>query len=163
MKSSVASRKESVPIEIFLRVKHPTMDPAEITEALGIEPEHSVHAGPAASRSGVQRLHSESYWLARLPMRSFHEMVLGVRTFSAPNALPTFSKEKHIKMRDATQYDVYILDALQQLTVKKAFLQQLNRQGSIALLIQRPDHVTPLSLCASLTRLAELGITLEID
>ena len=163
MKSSVASRKESVPIEIFLRVKHPTMDPAEITEALGIEPEHSVHAGPAASRSGVQRLHSESYWLARLPMRSFHEMVLGVRTLSPPNALPTFSKEKLIKLGDATQYDVYILDALQQLTPKKAFLQQLNRQGSIALLIQRPEHSSPLSLCASLTRLAELGITLEID
>ena len=163
MKSSVASKKESVPIEIFLRVKHPTLDPAEITEALGIEPEHAVHAGPAASRSGVQRLHSETYWLARLPTRSVHEMVLGVRTSLLPNALPTFAREKLIKLRDATQYDVYILDALQPLTVKKPFLLQLNRMGSIALLVQRPDHTTPLSLRASLTRLAELGITLEID
>ena len=163
MKSSAASKKESAPIEIFLRVKHPTMDPAEITEGLGIEPEHAVHAGPAASRSGVQRLHSESYWLARLPTRSVHEMVLGVRTSSVPNALPTFAREKLIKLADATQYDVYILDALQPMTAKKVFLQQLNRQGSIVLLIQRPDHSTPLSLRLSLTKLAELGITLEID
>ena len=90
-------------------------------------------------------------------------MVLGVRTSSIPNALPTFAREKLIKLADATQYDVYILDALQPMTAKKAFLQQLNRQGSIVLLIQRSDHSTPLSLRLSLTKLAELGITLEID
>jgi hypothetical protein len=111
----------------------------------------------------VQRLHSECYWLGRLPTRTLQQMLLGVRTLSAPDTFPTFTKEKLLELRHATQYDNWVLDALQPLTAKKEFLQQLSKQGSIALLIQRQDQSSPLSLRASLARLAELGITLEID
>ena len=162
MKSSVAPEKEAIPVEIFLRVKHPTMDPAEITEALGIEPEHAVHVGPAASKSGVRRLHSESYWLARLPTQSLLERVR-MQSSATPHPLPTFVKGHVARLADATQYDWYILQALDLLQEKTEFLQQLGREGSIVLLIQRQDHTMPVSLRISLQRLTELGIALEID
>jgi hypothetical protein len=155
MKSSVASKQESVPVEMFLRIQHPTLNPDDITEELGIEPEHTVHAGPASSRSGVRRLHSESYWLARLPS-------LGLRERMVQGMSPV-TKEQLSRLRDATQYDVHILDALQPLLDKKEFLQKLTRVGSIVLLVQRTDRTAPLALRTSLVRLTELGIAIELD
>jgi hypothetical protein len=111
----------------------------------------------------VERLHSECYWLGRLPQRSIQEMLLGVRSLSTPNALPTFSKEILMQLKDATNFDRCVRDALTPLTSKMPFLHQLNREGSIVLLIQRTDRSVPLILRESLTRLAELGVTLEID
>jgi hypothetical protein len=163
MKSPAARKQEFTAPEMFLRIKHPTLTPEAITEAIGIEPEHTVCAGRVASRSGVQRLHSECYWLGRLPRRTVREMLLGVRTSSAPNALPRFSKEMLMAMRDATDFDNCIHDALLPLIDKIPFLHQLKREGSISLLIQRTDRTEPLTLHASLQRLAELGITLEVD
>lgn len=163
MKSSLAKQQESAAPELFLRIKHPTLTPEEITEELGIEPEHAVHAGRAESRSGVQRLHSECYWLGRLPRRTKQEMLMGVRTLSRHDGYPTFTKEELLELRDATNFDVCVRDALQPLIAKKAFLHVLKREGSIALLVQRTDRDRPLTMHASLKRLAELGITLEID
>lgn len=163
MKSSVAPEKEAIPVEIFLRVKHPTMDPAEITAALGIEPEHTVHVGPAASRSGVRRLHSESYWLARLPTQSLQERARRAASFALPAGIPAFSKEEVLRLAHATHYDSYVLQALDPIKDKAGFLQQLSREGSVALLLQRQDHTLAVSLRVSLPRLAELGIAIEID
>jgi hypothetical protein len=53
-----------------LRVRHPTLDPAELTETLHIEPRHSWRAGePRRSASGTPLggEHRESYWSAPLP------------------------------------------------------------------------------------------------
>lgn len=55
--------------QLSLRIKHPSMDPADISQELGIEPEHSFRAGqPRRSKSGLASaaVHTESYWLAPL-------------------------------------------------------------------------------------------------
>jgi hypothetical protein len=55
--------------QLSLRIKHPSMDPADISKELGIEPEHSFRAGqPRHSKSGLASaaVHTESYWLAQL-------------------------------------------------------------------------------------------------
>jgi hypothetical protein len=60
---------QSLPFQLSLRIKHPTMDPANISKELGIEPEHSFRAGQSRrSRTGVAAaaIHTESYWLAPL-------------------------------------------------------------------------------------------------
>jgi len=60
---------ESLPFQLSLRIKHPSMDPAYISKELGIEPEHSFRAGQSRrSKSGVApaAVHTESYWLAPL-------------------------------------------------------------------------------------------------
>jgi hypothetical protein len=60
---------DSQPFQLSLRVRHPSMDPAEISRALEIEPEHSFQAGtPRSTGSDIARAsaHTESYWLGVL-------------------------------------------------------------------------------------------------
>jgi len=163
MKSSLASKHDPVPVELFLRIKHPSRDPADITEALAIEPEHTVHAGPAATKSGARRLHSESYWLARLPSEGLQERILNLRSFSPPATLPERMKEHFSRFRESTAHDVHILSALQPLLANRDFLLELNREGSTTLLIQRTDRTVPVALRTSLGLIGELGMALEID
>ena len=62
------------PFQLSLRIRHPSMDPADISKELGIEPEHSFRAGqPRHSKSGVApaTVHTESYWLAPLSPASW--------------------------------------------------------------------------------------------
>ena len=64
------------PFQLSLRIKHPSMDPADISKELGIEPEHSFRAGqPRHSKSGVApaTVHTESYWLAALNPATWFE------------------------------------------------------------------------------------------
>jgi hypothetical protein len=59
--------------EVMLRVRHPTLDPAELTETLRMEPEHCWKAGdPRVSQSGqpMGGQHRDSYWSAPLPVES---------------------------------------------------------------------------------------------
>jgi hypothetical protein len=60
---------DSQSFQLSLRIRHPSMDPAEISRALGIEPEHSFRAGaPRTSGSEIARAfgHKETYWLGVL-------------------------------------------------------------------------------------------------
>jgi hypothetical protein len=61
--------------QLSLRIRHPSMDPAEISHALGLKPEHSFRAGGArVSSSGVSSVYSESYWLGVLPLLHLAEI-----------------------------------------------------------------------------------------
>jgi hypothetical protein len=65
---------QPLPFQLSLRIRHPSMDPADISKELRIEPEHSFQAGhPRHSKSGVApaAVHTESYWLARLSPASW--------------------------------------------------------------------------------------------
>jgi hypothetical protein len=57
------------PFELALRIRHPAIDPADISHALGLEPVHAFKAGqPKSSRSAGwgPAVHAESYWLGSL-------------------------------------------------------------------------------------------------
>jgi hypothetical protein len=60
----------SYPFQLSLRIRHPSIDPASISQELHIEPEHSFRAGdPRESRSvAATSVHVESYWLATLDL-----------------------------------------------------------------------------------------------
>ena len=60
----------SYPFQLSLRIRHPSIDPASISQELQIEPEHSFRAGdPRESRSvAVTSVHVDSYWLATLDL-----------------------------------------------------------------------------------------------
>jgi hypothetical protein len=65
--------------EVVLRVRHPTLDPAELTGTLRIEPEHCWKAGdPRVSQSGqpLGGQHRDSYWSAPLPVESVGGAIL---------------------------------------------------------------------------------------
>ena len=64
-KLSEATRR---PFQLSVRIRHPSMDPAEISRELEVEPEHSFRAGDRRpSRSGLHgSVYAESYWLGVL-------------------------------------------------------------------------------------------------
>jgi hypothetical protein len=52
-----------------LRIRHPRIDPAEITRALGIQPQHDWRAGDLrldSSGDEIAGMRRESYWMGRL-------------------------------------------------------------------------------------------------
>ena len=52
---------------ISLRIRHPKIEPARITEALGLQPQHSWKAGTSRQTStGGAGEHRDSYWMAKL-------------------------------------------------------------------------------------------------
>jgi hypothetical protein len=70
---SMEARKLKADADAFqlsLRIRHPSMDPAEISRQLGIQSEHAFRAGDARPvRSAVTpaAVHTESYWLGVVP------------------------------------------------------------------------------------------------
>jgi len=163
MKARTQPKSIEPTFQLFLRIKHPALDPDVVTEAIGLQPEHAVKAGRSVSRSGVERLHSESYWIASL------------RTLSDEDTEPsdpllarmTLSQAQSLMKRflaDASGCDSFILLWLRRLGEQQALLKRINDEGgSVTLVIQRADHDRPVSVRQSLQRLAELGIGLEID
>ena len=63
---------------ISLRIRHPEIEPVKITEALGLQPQHSWKAGASRQTSaGSAGEHRDSYWMTRLmdePQLSAPEM-----------------------------------------------------------------------------------------
>jgi hypothetical protein len=67
-------------------------------------------------------------------------------------------------LRGATEVDVFILLWLKRFEEQKAFLRTLARDGgTVTFLIERQNANTPLSLRTSLSKLAELGIGVELN
>src|SRR5262245_47217569 len=55
--------------DISLRVRHPSLDPAEITSALGLNPSRSWRAGEARTTpkgNPLEGRYSDSYWVVKL-------------------------------------------------------------------------------------------------
>jgi len=70
---------------VSLRIRHPSIDPAEITRTLGIEPQHSFKAGETRRAPQGQRLegsYRESYWIGE-----FRELDAGLRGVVATEAV----------------------------------------------------------------------------
>ncbi len=63
------SSTQAMPYQLSLHVRHPSVDPKEISRELGLEAIESFRAGePRHSRSGVAAtaVHGETYWAAVL-------------------------------------------------------------------------------------------------
>jgi hypothetical protein len=149
---------------LSLRIRHPSIDPAEISRELQLEPEHSFRAGePRNSSSGLKAtaLHAESYWLAALDPSA------PLSAFAA--SLPAAAAEG---LRARAAIDRIGLDAALMLWTTHfarrhaALFQRIVAEGGqIGLLIEvAPDGVRSFSLSPAIGRsLAELGIALEFE
>ena len=150
--------------QLFLRIRHPTLDPGEITRALAIEPIETVACGSSVE-GVVRRLHSESYWIAQLPTSSMHELVEKYRG-GGQDLKVKLNKEDMLALIGGSEWDTHILLQLKELGAEqpRAFLRQVIRDGgSVALLIERGEQRSPFVIKRALARLAELGIELEVD
>lgn len=156
---------EFVDWQLFLRIKHPSLDPAEISEALDIEAEESIAAGPQVSSSGVRRLHNETYWIAGLATVSLAEAAARMRDGERQAELmAAFSREELLGLMGASMHDMSILMRLKRLERKREFFERVNRDGgSVTLIVDRGEREQPVVLNRCLAKLAELGIALEVD
>jgi hypothetical protein len=160
-------RKVDAPaFEIYLRIKHPSINPTVVTDTLGIEPEQQRVAGSAVSEQGLQTLHSESYWIARLVEHSATPDVSTLLSLYASMMRPTtLTRQEIVALSGASRFEVLLLTRLMQLDEHTEFLQQLNREGgSVTVLIQLRDYSALASLSwQTLGKLAELGIGIELN
>jgi hypothetical protein len=129
---------------VSLRIRHPSIGPATITETLGIEPQHTWKAGdprrdPAGGDcAGVYR---ESYWMGRL----MDEPQLSSGQVSVESVL---------------------LQTLTQLRRSQSFLEQLSSDGGVAelsiSLFARENFRLELS-SDSLALLGRLRLSVALD
>jgi hypothetical protein len=154
-------------LQLFLRVKHPGIDPADISRELNVEPEYANRAGASVSERGVKRLYSESYWLASLPVRSIQELASWASSSGLkPSAPSTAAQLSSLRSAHATGvHGMQILLWLKTLEARASFLKRLNDEGgSITLVVQRPDRDAPFVVSPAVSqRLAQLEIGLEIE
>ena len=127
-----------------LRMRHPRIDPAAITQTLGIKPQHTWQSGtPRVGPEGqsLEGLYRESYWMARL--------------METPQLSGQVSVEAVLR------------DTLANLRRSQAFLERIQAEGGVTEL-----HVSlfarasfslelPASTLALLGRLG-VGVALEI-
>ena len=67
--------------DISLRVRHPSLDPAEITSALGLNPSRSWRAGEARTTltgNPLEGRYGESYWVAKLAKGEWADKTLTI-------------------------------------------------------------------------------------
>lgn len=129
---------------VSLRVRHPGIEPAEITHALGIEPQHTWRCGERRLGDAGEALdgtYRESYWMARL----MDEPQLA----SEPVSL-----------------EAVLLKTLTQLGRSHDFLARISQDGGVAELhismFARENFRLELS-SQSLTSLGRLGLGIALE
>ncbi|HKT74246.1 MAG TPA: hypothetical protein VJQ47_15250 [Steroidobacteraceae bacterium] len=134
-----------------LRIRHPCLDPAKLTDTLRITPAHCWKAGePRRSQSGspLGGQHRDSYWSAPL---------LGTQGGAYPLGSPGMG---------AYPLETFLRQQLLHLGRHREFLQQLQTEGGeISLLIElSPAANGVLTLSSTLSRgLADLNIEVELQ
>jgi hypothetical protein len=68
MEARRATPQPSYPFQLSLRIRHPSIDPEQVSRQLGFDADHSFRAGDPreGGRSSVALVHAESYWLGTL-------------------------------------------------------------------------------------------------
>jgi hypothetical protein len=161
---------EAVPqVQVSLRVRHPTIDPDEISAAVGVKPEHCFKSGePALGRRG---LHTQTYWLAHIAPGSWPEPVdqSFLETIAArhPGRSAIASAEGFRKMTQSARtrsVEIMLFYGLQRLNARHAFLERIQSDGGDVSLLLSVEHgsAADFMLPAAVSRLlVKLGITLE--
>ena len=162
MEARSLERTKPLPFELSLRIRHPSMDPAELSRELALEADHSFRAGePRRSRSdATSAVHGESYWFGTLDPASW----------PADAWFSGFSKlDLAVKgLRKAVTGNLgwaLSLSARRLLRANALFERIRLEGGQVCLLVGlSPPAVESFSLTPEVSRIfSDLGITLEFD
>ena len=147
----------------FLRVRHPTLDPREITQALGLEPAHAWAAGtprdpddPAARRG----THTDSYWLAPLG-----ESPEGADPLDLPPGLLAVGGTDW-RVSQRLPLESFLLSQTRLLAPRRSFLARLSAEGGscdLAVTLHALERFSVEFPPALLRSLADLNIAVTID
>jgi hypothetical protein len=162
MEARKLARPQPLPFELSLRIRHPSMDPAEVSRELGLEAKHSFRAGEPRRARGdaTSPLHAESYWLGTLDPASWPADAW----FSGLSKLDLAVKGlRHTVTRNLGL--ALSLSARRFLRAKALFERIRLEGGQVCLLVAlSPPAVESFSLTPEVSRLfSDLGMTLEFD
>lgn len=157
MTASARQSAASTPARIHLRIKHPKLDPEEITKVLSITPEHTLAPGRSASST----LHADCYWIAPLHFAMLDEPWLGS---AAPQGRLRDASLAQVAALQMMPHESIVAFALRQLQSHQRFFQRVHEEGGTATLLittEKPGSVTVQPALAR--KLADMGLTLELD
>jgi hypothetical protein len=174
MEARKRAETKAAPIQMSIRVRHPSIDPQEISAALGLEPEHFFKAGEARTpraKGQIAGCHTQSYWLAPVTAKTWSEQLepgfLAAIAARNPGWKSNVREEQWRKaiqgLRDEN-VEAVLLYFLMRLNSHQAFLQRIQADGgdvSLILLIEREsaaDFTLPPSVCG---QLAQLGVLID--
>ena len=168
------SEAAATPIQLSLRVRHPAIDPEEISAALGLEPEHCFKAGDSRvvrSASRTTGRHTQTYWLAPISPESWADPVEPAFSTGVVPKDPTGhfavtaedlqAATKNLRSRSV---ESLLLHFLQRLNARHSFLQRIQSEGgdvSLIMAIER-ESAADFALPVAVARLlVQLGISIE--
>jgi hypothetical protein len=168
MEAKKLPQPESEPFQLSLRIRHPSIDPEEISSALKMEPEHSFKVGtPRASHSGsTTTRHSESYWLGALEPSAWLSRTPALDIHVHGHGPAAGMGERGRAM--ASNVLELALGLFTNLFLRQhaAFMRRMQSEGGqVCLLVQiSPTSVRGFTLSPQTARtLGELGVTVEFE
>ncbi|MGH8176141.1 MAG: DUF4279 domain-containing protein [Steroidobacter sp.] len=161
--ASVSSEYGS--ISVSLRIRHPSIDPNEITSELGLTPDHAWACGePRRSEGGLPlggKRH-DSYWTANLPgvslaqwQSSETDPKLTRAMLAAANDLPGSTGQVQMQ-----------LQIMAQIRRNRSFLERLISDGGEATFVIEMEAASGMSFRldpALMRQLGALGLRLEFE
>jgi len=133
----------------YLRVRHPSIDPDEITRELGLTPAHAWAAG--SPRGPARGARPDSYWFAPLEAPSWPRAAI-LASWVGSRTLP---------------FESFLLAQVRLLTPHKQFFARINTEGGtceLAVTLGMEERLSvefPAALVRALAAL-DLSITLEV-
>lgn len=147
----------------FLRVRHPSLDPADVTHALGLTPAHAWAAGSpreVAEGETAHGAHRETYWLAPLG-----ESLWRPAGAVAPG-WPVRAGSAFWRLAAAIPLEGFLLSQVRLLSPQKAFFARLNAEGGtveLSVTLNARDRWAIELPPALLRSLADLNIAVSIE
>lgn len=147
----------------YLRVRHPSIDPGEITRVLGLTPAHAWAAGSPRGAEPARGTHTESYWFAPLGES------IWPRAAAAPPRPATATATGATRPQFPSQtlpLEAFLLSQLRLLTPHKGLFARISTDGGsceLAVTLHARDRWS-VELPPSLLRsLGDLGIAITLD
>jgi hypothetical protein len=176
MEARKLSEISATPIQLSLRVRHPAIDPQEISSALGLEPEHCFKAGdsrPTRSKGAIAAQHTQTYWLAPVSPESWPDMIepafltaIAEKSPLRKGAISTEVLQTTARNLRARGIEGVLFLFLQRLIAQQSFLQKIQAEGgdvALILVIER-ESAADFTLPVGVARLlVQLGISVEFN
>lgn len=150
--------------EMSLRIRHPSLNPAEISRELQLEAAHSFAAGQpreALADKTSSAVYGESYWLARLDFTAAHPAMFP-SGFKLPETSGLADERRAFAARDL---DSALTLCVQFLRRHAKFMQRIQAEhGDINLLVELSRSARGFTLKPPVCRvLHDLQITIEFE
>jgi len=161
MEARKLRQSDSEPFQFSLRIRHPSVDPDELSREFSIEAAHCFRAGdPRASRSGISSVHPESYWLGALNTANWPVDV------TAPGVRRLLASQERMSVVATRSLGWALALSTRFFTAHAQTLRRIVAEsGQVSLLITAPaGEVSGFSLAPAVSRVfSQLGITLEFE